>query len=263
MNIKLVIDRFEGKYAILESQDKNPLIFNFPRHLLPEGVKEGTVIRFNINIDDKETGRGRKNKGSLIMIPSEKTLSRLKEEVYINAVRLFCDACTLYKVHAYPSSYAFAILSFEELGKLEMIDHICDDIIINPDSNPQEFLDHLFSREMLFSHVNKQVWASISFPKGINKRTKKIANRELEKNKQDAIYVGYINRRIRSPKRISAIKAYIELTITFDKFKDISDLGFNGFECWSDAQSRAKTKRYLKKIEDLFTKLNKPGKKKT
>lgn len=61
MNIILIIDRFEGKYAILESQDKNPLIFNFPRHLLPEGVKEGTVIRFNIDIDDKETER-RRNK---------------------------------------------------------------------------------------------------------------------------------------------------------------------------------------------------------
>ena len=263
MNIKLVIDRFKGKYAILESQDKNPLIFNFPCHLLPEGVKEGTVIRFNIDIDDKETERRRKNKGSLIMIPSEKTLSRLKEEVYINAVRLFCDACTLYKVHSYPSSYAFAILSFEELGKLEMIDHICDDIQINPDSDPQEFLNHLFSREMFLSHANKQMWASDPILRGITKRIKQIANGKLDKNKQDAIYVGYINRRIRSPKRISAIKAYTELTITFDKFKDISDLGFNGFECWSDAQSRAKAKRYLKKIEDLFTKLNKPGKKKT
>ena len=197
-----------------------------------------------------------------MMIPSKKTLSRLKEEVYINAVRFFCDACTLYKVHAYPSSYTFAILSFEELGKLEMIDHICGDIIINPDSNPQVFLDHLFSREMLFSHVNKQFWSSFQF-KGFTKRTKQIANRKLEKNKQDALYVGYANRKIRSPKRISAIKAYIELTIIFDKFKDTADLGFNGFDCFSDAQSRAKAKRYLKKIEDLFLKLNKPGKKKT
>jgi AbiV family abortive infection protein len=197
------------------------------------------------------------------MIPSKKTLSRIKEEVYINAVRLFCDACTLYKVHAYPSSYAFAILSFEELGKLEMIDHICDDIIINPDSNPQEFLDHLFSREMLFSHTNKQIWASDPILKGITKRIEQIANRELEKNKQDALYVGYANRRIRSPKRISAIKAYTELTNTFDKFKDTADIGFNGFDCFSDAQSRAKSKRYLKKIGDLFMKLNKPGKKKT
>jgi AbiV family abortive infection protein len=196
------------------------------------------------------------------MIPSKKTLSRLKEEVYINAVRLFCDACTLYKVHAYPSSYAFAILSFEELGKLEMIDHICDDIIINPNTNPQEFLNSLFSRKMLFSHVNKQFWSAFQ-SRDPTKRSEQIAIGELEKNKQDAIYVGYSNRRIRSPKRISAIKAYTEILITFNRFKETEDLGFNGFECFSNAQSRAKAKRCLGKIENLFTKLNKPGKKKT
>ena len=61
MNIILVIDRFEGKYAILESQEKHPLIFNFPRHLLPPEAKEGTVFRFNIDIDNKETTK-RRNK---------------------------------------------------------------------------------------------------------------------------------------------------------------------------------------------------------
>jgi hypothetical protein len=61
MITKLIIDRFEGKYAILESQNKNPLIFNFPRSLLPKGAKEGTVIRFNIDIDEKETETRRKN----------------------------------------------------------------------------------------------------------------------------------------------------------------------------------------------------------
>jgi len=60
MIIKLIIDRFERKYAILESQEKNPLIFDFPRHLLPEGVKEGTAIRFNIDVDNRETERRRK-----------------------------------------------------------------------------------------------------------------------------------------------------------------------------------------------------------
>lgn len=55
MNIILVIDRFEGKYAILESQEKNPLIFNFPLHLLPKEAKEGTVFICNISIDQKET----------------------------------------------------------------------------------------------------------------------------------------------------------------------------------------------------------------
>lgn len=60
MLIKVVIDRFEDKYAILESQDKKSLIFNFPCHLLPEGAKEGDVIRFNIDIDNKETEIKRK-----------------------------------------------------------------------------------------------------------------------------------------------------------------------------------------------------------
>ena len=57
MNIILVIDRFEGKYAILETQDKTSLIFNFPRHLLPTGAKEGLGLRFNIDIANKETTR--------------------------------------------------------------------------------------------------------------------------------------------------------------------------------------------------------------
>lgn len=61
MIIKLIIDRFEDKYAILESQEKNPLIFNFPRSLLPKGVKEGAVLSFNIDLDEKETKIRRKN----------------------------------------------------------------------------------------------------------------------------------------------------------------------------------------------------------
>jgi len=61
MIIKLVIDRFEGKYAILESQEKLPLIFNFPRYLLPPEAKEGSVLRFNIDINNQETKK-RRNK---------------------------------------------------------------------------------------------------------------------------------------------------------------------------------------------------------
>ena len=61
MIIKLIIDRFEGKHAVLESQEKNPLIFNFPRHLLPQEAKEGTVLNINIDIDQEETKR-RKDK---------------------------------------------------------------------------------------------------------------------------------------------------------------------------------------------------------
>jgi hypothetical protein len=61
MLIQLIIDRFEGKDAILESQNQTPLIFNFPRSLLPKGAKEGTVLRFNIDLDEKETETRRNN----------------------------------------------------------------------------------------------------------------------------------------------------------------------------------------------------------
>jgi len=57
MIIKLIIDRFEDKYAILESQDKDPIIFNFPLNLLPQEAKEGTVLNINIDIDQEETKR--------------------------------------------------------------------------------------------------------------------------------------------------------------------------------------------------------------
>jgi hypothetical protein len=71
MIIKLIIDRFEGKYAILESQDKDPIIFNFPCHLLPQEAKEGTVLNINIDIDQEETKR-RKDK-------IQNLLNKLKE----------------------------------------------------------------------------------------------------------------------------------------------------------------------------------------
>jgi len=72
MIIKLIIDRFEGKYAILESQDKDPIIFSFPRHLLLQEAKEGTVLNINIDIDQEETKR-RKDK-------IQNLLNKLKEQ---------------------------------------------------------------------------------------------------------------------------------------------------------------------------------------
>ena len=61
MLIKLIIDRLEGEYAVIEYQNKNSLIFNFPRSLLPKGAKEGTVLSFNIDLDEKGTETRRKN----------------------------------------------------------------------------------------------------------------------------------------------------------------------------------------------------------
>jgi hypothetical protein len=56
--IQLIIDRLEREYAVIEYQNTT---FNFPRSLLPKGAKEGTVLRFNIDLDEKETETRRKN----------------------------------------------------------------------------------------------------------------------------------------------------------------------------------------------------------
>ncbi len=192
------------------------------------------------------------------MVPREKTLSKLKEQVYINAVRLFADACSLFERRSYPSAFAFAILSLEELGKLEMVDHICDDISLNRHVNGQEFLDHLFSGPMFFNHKNKQMWASDPMRNYKKKRLKDISDGVLDRAKQNAIYVGYHKRRIRTPMMLSSRKAYSELTIVFRKFKEVGDLGFNGFDCWSNAASRAKAKRFFIKVENSYFNLKKP-----
>jgi hypothetical protein len=192
------------------------------------------------------------------MIPSKVTLSKLKSEIYINAVRLFIDACTLHKKRSYASTFALAILSFEELGKLEMVDHICDDIILNPESNPQDFLKHLFSRQMFFSHKCKQEWAAYEIFNFGKNRYKDITKGELEQSKQAALYVGYFNRRIRSPRAITKNKSFNELSIVFNKFKDVEDIGFNGFNCLPNAQSRAKTKQWIGKVEKVYFSISKP-----
>jgi hypothetical protein len=51
----VIIDRFEGEYAVVELEDKRTV--NMPKELLPDGAKEGSVI--SITIDERETERCR------------------------------------------------------------------------------------------------------------------------------------------------------------------------------------------------------------
>lgn len=48
--MKVIIDRFEGKYAIVELEKKSTV--NMPRELVPKGAKEGDVINIEINIEE-------------------------------------------------------------------------------------------------------------------------------------------------------------------------------------------------------------------
>ena len=57
----LIIDRFEGKYAIIETSDG---MANIPVADLPPGAKEGDVL--TISIDKKGTANRRENIGKLM-----------------------------------------------------------------------------------------------------------------------------------------------------------------------------------------------------
>ena len=53
----LVIDRFEGEWAVLEMGRRT---FNFPRSLLPAGAREGDVLDITVAVNGRATaGRQR------------------------------------------------------------------------------------------------------------------------------------------------------------------------------------------------------------
>jgi len=60
--MKVIIDRFEGKYAVCQREDMS--MVNIDKSRLPYGAKEGDVLSiFNdkINIDKEETERLKKD----------------------------------------------------------------------------------------------------------------------------------------------------------------------------------------------------------
>ncbi|MTI85311.1 MAG: DUF3006 domain-containing protein [Firmicutes bacterium] len=59
----LVIDRFEGEWAIVEY---NKSTFNIPKTLLPEEAKEGDVLKVTIEIDKQATKKSNKKINGLI-----------------------------------------------------------------------------------------------------------------------------------------------------------------------------------------------------
>ena len=61
---QVTIDRFESQWAVLETPDGKSL--NYPRNLLPKGVKEGDVLDLNIEIDQKATEKRMNNVKGLI-----------------------------------------------------------------------------------------------------------------------------------------------------------------------------------------------------
>ena len=64
---KLIIDRFEGTYAICEDQEKK--MFAISLNELPQGAKPGEVLQISgageLSVDQEETQRRRKKMAGL------------------------------------------------------------------------------------------------------------------------------------------------------------------------------------------------------
>lgn len=54
----LIIDRFEGDYAVIEYNNST---FDLPRSLLPNDAKEGDVLNISITIDQDKTKQQKEN----------------------------------------------------------------------------------------------------------------------------------------------------------------------------------------------------------
>jgi AbiV family abortive infection protein len=162
------------------------------------------------------------------------TVMRLERHIHSNAARLFVDACTLYRAGGYASAYAVAILAYEELGKLPLVDHIAFEAVLDKGSYlmDSEKMDHLFSRKTFYSHINKQGWGlGLYYRKKDTKKSRVemlIHSDKLEIHKQDAFYVGFNNGRIASPQRFRATHAYRQLKYTLGAFYGTGDLPFYG-----------------------------------
>lgn len=52
MNLKLTIDRFEEKNAVLLTEDGDLIVW--PKNKLPEGTAEGAVLKFSILRSEEE-----------------------------------------------------------------------------------------------------------------------------------------------------------------------------------------------------------------
>ena len=55
--MKVIIDRFEGDYAVVELPDMT--MVDMPRSLIPEGAKEGYVLVIGIDPDETDKRKER------------------------------------------------------------------------------------------------------------------------------------------------------------------------------------------------------------
>lgn len=58
--LRIIIDRFEGEFAVVELEDKS--FIDMPIELVPEGAKEGDIVEIQINHEETKILKEEKDK---------------------------------------------------------------------------------------------------------------------------------------------------------------------------------------------------------
>ncbi len=174
--------------------------------------------------------------------------------MFHNACNLLIDACILFKAKSFPTSFALAVLAFEELGKLHLIDHVGAEACLSLKVDRHKRLQWLFSREGVFNHVIKQRWALDEIGRIF---AEAYQNGSLDRLKQDAFYVGFKRGRIRAPDLIGRKTAYNQIKRGVLVMQRTGDLPFLALFEDSNAVSRRTARRYIKSTTDALTSLRK------
>ncbi len=150
-------------------------------------------------------------------------LRDFKIAAYRNAVRLFRDACTLYAAHSHPTALAVGVLAYEELGKALYVQRVQEAIEDNPGSESEAWwYEVLKTTDHLRDHRGKQKQAfyeTVGMSLENHPMTDKVRTGELDREKQQALYVELVDDQILTPERISQGKAYQTLRHVLEVFE--------------------------------------------
>lgn len=175
------------------------------------------------------------------------SLKRLARAAYFNAVRLYKDACLLFKNNSYASAYFSSLASIEELGKVKMIDHFYADMRLNNEvfGFPKDtFVNALFARSHFYNHRDKQESAMEGTQFGWNTPEEFKDIPELfssaEKERQRSVYVDFSKGVVTTPEDvITKGRVLKSLKVGLHIFEEMEDMGLAG-TYWTDTP---KTKR--------------------
>lgn len=119
-------------------------------------------------------------------------IERLQLLAFINSLRLHYDAYKLFKLKSYPSAYFLSILSQEELGKTLYIEYIF--WYAFTENTDYSTMEKFFKG--LYSHKLKQAYSIRDYYPKYKALMEKIDTGMLDKEKQNAIYVGLYNQKL-------------------------------------------------------------------